>query len=217
MTRADLDGTAMALAVDSLMSSNDGRWHVVLPLRPAATGATDIPVEQVRQALEGTGAVFIDLKAEFETLYAGYLQQAVYLALGGVLAITVMLAFAMRSWTRLWRMMLTLAMTVTIVMATLHALGTELNLLHLIGLLLIVAVGSNYTLFFDQIDADGGLAVDVWSSMSVAVVTTVIGFGALAVSHVPVLKAMGVTVAPGVVIALMLSAAFIVPRREAAV
>lgn len=216
MTRADLDGTAMALAVDSLMSSNDGQWHVVLPLRPAATGVTDIPVDQVRQALEGTGAVFIDLKAEFETLYAGYLQQAVYLALGGVLAITVMLAFAMRSWTRLWRMMLTLAMTVTIVMATLHALGTELNLLHLIGLLLIVAVGSNYTLFFDQIDADGGLAVDVWSSMSVAVVTTVIGFGALAVSHVPVLKAMGVTVAPGVVIVLVLSAAFIVPRRKAA-
>ena len=71
------------------------------------------------------------------------------------------------------------------------------------------------TLFFDQIDADGGLAVDVWSSMSVAVVTTVIGFGALAVSNVPVLKAMGTTVAPGVVIALLLSAAFIVSRREA--
>ena len=216
MTRADLDGTAMALAVDSLMSSNDGQWHIVLPLRPAATGAPDIPVAQVRQALEGTGAAFIDLKQEFETMYAGYLQQAVYLALGGVLAITVMLAFAMRSWTRLWRMMLTLAMTVIIVMAALHALGTELNLLHLIGLLLIVAVGSNYTLFFDQIDADGELAVDVWSSMSVAVVTTVIGFGALAVSNVPVLKAMGATVAPGVVIALVLSAAFIVPRRKAA-
>src|SRR5690606_18071158 len=160
--------------------------------------------------------VFIDLKEEFEALYAGYLQQAVYLALGGVLAITVMLAFAMRSWVRLSRMMLTLIMTVIIVMASLHALGTELNLLHLIGLLLIVAVGSNYTLFFDQIDADGGLAVDVWSSMSVAVVTTVIGFGALAASTVPVLKAMGTTVAPGVVVALLLSAAFIVPRRESA-
>ena len=216
VTRADLEGTAMSLAVDSMMSQADGRWNIVLPLRPAATGSPDIPAEAVRGALEGSGAVFIDLKEEFEALYAGYLQQAVYLALGGVLAITVMLAFAMRSWVRLSRMMLTLIMTVIIVMASLHALGTELNLLHLIGLLLIVAVGSNYTLFFDQIDADGGLAVDVWSSMSVAVVTTVIGFGALAASTVPVLKAMGTTVAPGVVVALLLSAAFIVPRRESA-
>lgn len=216
ITRADLDGTAMSLAVDAMMSQADGQWNIVLPLRPASTGSPDIPADAVRQALEGTGAVFIDLKQEFETLYAGYLQQAVFLALGGVLAVTAMLAFAMRSWVRLSRMMLTLVMTVIIVMAALHALGTELNLLHLIGLLLIVAVGSNYTLFFDQIDTDGGLAVDVWSSMSVAVVTTVIGFGALAVSNVPVLKAMGTTVVPGVVIALLLSAAFIVPRREAA-
>ncbi|MFA7556909.1 MAG: MMPL family transporter [Hydrogenophaga sp.] len=213
MTRADLAGTAMSLAVDAMMSQADGQWNIVLPLRPPATGSPDIPADAVRQALAGTGAVFIDLKLEFETLYADYLQQAVYLALGGVLAITAMLAFAMRSWVRIGRMVLTLAMTVIMVMAALHALGTELNLLHLIGLLLIVAVGSNYTLFFDQIDADGGLAVDVWSSMSVAVVTTVIGFGALAASTAPVLKAMGTTVAPGVVIALLLAAAFIVPRQ----
>ncbi len=216
LARPDLEGTAMALAVDSMMSQGaDGRWNIVMPLRPTVSGGADIPVDAVRQALEGTDALFIDLKQEFETLYAGYLQQAVVLALGGVFAITAMLAVTMRSWLRLTRMMATLVMTVAIVMAVLHALGTELNLLHLIGLLLIVAVGSNYTLFFDQIDADGGLAVDVWSSMSVAVVTTVIGFGALATSNVPVLKAMGTTVAPGVVIALLLSAAFIAPRREA--
>jgi predicted exporter len=43
----------------------------------------------------------------------------------------------------------------------------------------------------------------------VANLTTVIGFGTLALSSVPVLRAIGVTVGPGALLALLLSAAFI--------
>jgi predicted exporter len=39
-------------------------------------------------------------------------------------------------------------------------------------------------------------------------IATVLGFGLLAFSTVPVLQAMGLTVAPGVVLALMFSAIF---------
>ncbi|MFP5468027.1 MAG: MMPL family transporter, partial [Gammaproteobacteria bacterium] len=219
LQRADLDGTAMALALDSLMSrSEDGSWSIVLPLRPTilADGQpADIDGARVRQALEGTSAVFIDLKGEFETLYADYLGQAIALSLAGVVLITLMLAVTLRSLQRLVRMMLPLFMTVVLLMAGLHLGGTAINMLHLVGLLMVVAVGSNYTLFFDTIDADGGLAPDVWSSMTVAVVTTLIGFGALAVSHVPVLRSIGGVVAPGVLIVLVLAAAFITPRQEA--
>jgi predicted exporter len=212
LTRTDLDGSALALAVDAMMSSSQDGWSIVMPLRPAGNGMVDIPADRVRDALAGTGATFVDLKDEFEALYTGYLRQAVYLALAGVLAIAAMLALAMRSWHRMARMMLTLLMAVVIVMAGLHASGTPLTLLHLIGLLLIVAVGSNYTLFFDGMDGSHGMAIDVWSSMGVAMVTTVIGFGALAASDAPVLRALGTTVAPGVVVALLLAAAYTMPR-----
>lgn len=216
LQRSDLDGTAMALAVDSLMSQSGDQWSIVLPLRPTVLDdgqPSDIDGARVRQALDGTSAVFIDLKAEFESLYADYLGQAIALSLAGVALITLMLAFTLRSLRRLVRMMLPLFMTVVLLMAGLHLGGSSINMLHLVGLLMVVAVGSNYTLFFDTMDEDGGLAPDVWSSMTVAVVTTLIGFGALAVSHVPVLRSIGGVVAPGVVIVLVLAAAFITPRR----
>jgi predicted exporter len=90
----------------------------------------------------------------------------------------------------------------------LHALvGSRLNILHLVGMLLIVAVGSNYALFFDQ----GGARRDAeriatLSSLVLASTTTVIGFGVLAFSKVPVLQAIGATVGPGAVLALVFSA-----------
>lgn len=215
LTRADLDGTAMAMAVDALMNRTpDGRWNAVLPLRPPHDAAeTEVPVERLGQALAGTGAVLVDLKGEFEGIYASYLDQAMGLSLGGVLAVIALLAFTLRSLRRLARVVTPLLLAVALVAATMHATGTPLHLMHLVGLLLIVAIGSNYALFFDQVQEEGGLTPDLWLSMSVAVLTTVIGFGALAVSHVPVLRAMGVTVAPGVLLTLLLSAAFMPPPR----
>jgi predicted exporter len=71
---------------------------------------------------------------------------------------------------------------------------------------LIVAVGSNYALFFDrptQLDASHQRML---ASLLIANATTVIGFGVLAFSHVPVLHALGATVAPGAWLALIFSA-----------
>ena len=50
--------------------------------------------------------------------------------------------------------------------------------------------------------------------MGLANLTTTIGFGTLGLSSVPVLHAVGVTVGPGAVLALLLSAVF-VPRGTA--
>ena len=213
LTRADLDGTALALAVDSLLARGEEGWSVVMPLHPVSrSDDAEMPVAALRQALADTGAVVIDLKGEFERMYDSYLGQAVWLSLGGVLAITALLAFSLRSGVRLARVLLTQAVTVALVMAGLHLAGLRLHLLHLVGLLLVVAVGSNYALFFDRIQADGELAPDVWLSMSVAVLTTAIGFGVLAISRVPVLQALGITVAPGVLLAMVVSAALILGR-----
>ncbi len=212
----DLDGTALALAVNALLSHNAQGFSAMLPLHPP-TGSADaeIPVQALRQALAGSAAVVIDLKGEFEQMYSDYLRQAIWLSLGGVAAITLLLAFTLRDPRRLGRVLLTLGVTVLLVVAGLHLLGVRLHLLHLVGLLLVVAVGSNYALFFDQIQMDGGLSPDVWLSMGSAVLTTAIGFGALALSRVPVLQALGSTVAPGVLLAMLVAAALIPPARRA--
>jgi predicted exporter len=84
-------------------------------------------------------------------------------------------------------------------------------------MLLLVAVGSNYALYFDRRLPDpagtGGLAPGTLASLFLANLTTVIGFGILAFSQVPVLRAIGITVGPGAVLALLF-AAMLAPRRQ---
>lgn len=164
-----------------------------------------------RQVWNRALTLVIDLKGEFEQMYGDYLRQAIGLSLAGVAVIALLLATQLRAPRRLARVLLTMAVTVVLVVAGLHLLGVRLHLLHLVGLLLVVAVGSNYALFFDQVQTEGGLSPDVWLSMGTAVLTTAIGFGALALSRVPVLQALGSTVAPGVVLALIVAAALILP------
>ena len=214
--RADLDGSALALAVDSmLMPGPDGGWSVMMPLH-AIVGASDgdLPVSQLRAALVGTGAIFVDMKTEFNALYRGYVNEAVKLSLLGVVAIVLLLAFSLRSLARLLRVFWALTLTVAGVIALLHVAGERLHLLHLVGMLLIVAVGSNYALFFDR--AAGGDRLDAVTlmSMGVATLTTAIGFGTLALSSVPVLHAIGMTVGPGALLGLFLSAVLVYPAGE---
>ena len=83
----------------------------------------------------------------------------------------------------------------------------------LVGLLLVVAVGSNYALFFDRADPDAPISPRTLASMLFANLTTVAGFGVLAFSSVSLLQALGITVAPGVMLALAYSAIFARPWR----
>jgi len=62
-------------------------------------------------------------------------------------------------------------------------------------------------LFFDKRVAPNGTErLQMLASLVLASSTTVIGFGVLAFSRVPVLQAIGATVGPGAVLALLFSA-----------
>lgn len=214
ITRDEFEGSALALAVDSLLIEGAGGWSALLPLRPVGgEGGVDIPVDAVRDALAGSGVLFVDLKGEFDTLYGDYIREAVWLSAAGFLAIVALLAVTLRAPRRLAAVLLPLVLAVVIVIAGLHAAGERLHLLHLVGMLLIVAVGSNYALFFDRLAETATPDSRTVTSMAVAATTTVAGFGTLALSSVPVLHAVGVTVGPGALLALALSAIFATPRK----
>jgi predicted exporter len=215
LRRADLEGTALGVALDSLLLRRAGGWQALLPLRAPASGpaAFAIDAARVRAALAGSGALFLDLKAEADALYAGYLREAIALSAAGVAAVLLLLIIALRSAGRVWRVAAPLAAAVLLTAALLTAAGQALNLLHLVGFLLVVAIGSNYTLFFDR--GGGAPAANVLASLALANATTVIGFGVLASSSVPVLRAIGSTVALGTLLALLFAALLSAPRADA--
>ncbi|MEO8653037.1 MAG: MMPL family transporter [Ramlibacter sp.] len=205
----DLEHTSMAMALQALLVERNGQWSALLPLN-APPGA-DIRADRIRAALGATGlpdVLFVDMKSESDRLYSGYLHEAGLLSLGGLVAIVALLMLVIRSPTRVVRVVAPLAAAVVTVTAALVASGQQLIILHLVGLLLVVAVGSNYALFLDQSDPGTAISPRTLASMLFANLTTVAGFGVLAFSNVSLLQAMGVTVAPGVVLALVYSAIF---------
>lgn len=221
---ADLEHTSMAMAVDALLIRQGGHWSALLPL--TAPKGAGINASRIRAALSATGlpdVLFVDMKAESDQLYSGYLHEAILLSLSGLLAIIGLLLLALRSPMRVVRVIAPLAAAVITVTAGLAVFGQQLIILHLVGLLLVVAVGSNYALFFDRADhppppRGGTLAAPepidhiisprTLASMLFASLTTVAGFGLLSFSSVSILQAMGATVAPGVILALIYSAIF---------
>jgi len=213
--RADLESTSLAAGVDALLVRQGESWRALLPLRAPRTGADPyaIDVEAVAHAIRGVAtpgveANVLDFKHESDALYASYLAEALRLSLCGFAAIVVLLLVALRSAARLLRVIGPLVLAVLVVMMGFALVGRALTILHLIGLLLVIAVGSNYALFFDrELPSDDPDAVArMLASLLIANLTTVIAFGVLSFSAVPVLAALGSTVAPGALLALLFSA-----------
>jgi predicted exporter len=215
VTVQDLQGTSLRAGFDALILHERGRWNALLPLH-AADPAQPIDTARVKAALQAADLQetrVLDLKQESDALYASYLSEAIRLSLAGMLAILVLLLIALRSPLRVARVLAPLLLAVLTVAAGLSLSGVQLTILHLVGMLLIVAVGSNYALFFDRqagVHQAGSESLTL-ASLIIANASTVIGFGLLSFSQVPVLVALGTTVAPGAFLALLFAAVLAQP------
>ena len=223
LTRQDLDGTASALLHDSLLVERGRDVLVLLPLRPRNDTPSEpsVDIQRVDTALKAAGLAgitVIDLLAETNALFDSYLQEALLFSGLGCLAILLILLFMLRSVPRALRVALPLACAVIGVTGTLLLAGTSLTILHLVGLLLVVAIGSNYALFFDSSNSGGTLQEQRQTLVSLVTANlTIVGtFGMLAISSVPVLAILGNTVGLGTVLALVFSAVLAHPKPAAA-
>ncbi|WP_322039713.1 MMPL family transporter [Burkholderia diffusa] len=224
ITRADLRGTSMALAVDALLTERAGRWSAMLPLRApdaarsaSAASAPALAAAPIRAAVARAGvpdALFVDMKAEADRLYVNYVHEDIRLSLAGFAVIAVLLLIALRSPRRVVRALAPLVAAVLVVTAGFALAGVPLTILHLVGMLLIVAVGSNYALFFCKRDDAQPVTPYTLVSLLIANLATVAGFGLLALSRVPLLETFGLTVGPGAMLALAF-AAILAPRAAA--
>ncbi len=196
--------------------ANRAPFTALLPLQAAGgpgAGPHDAAAfaAELAKALEGLpGTQVLDIKVELDSLYQRYLREALWQAGLGAMAVVALVGAALRDVRRTLAVCQPLALAVVIALAGLALAGANLGILHLVGLLLVVAVGSNYALFFDQsFEAAGGLAdPDTLASLLLANLTTVASFGLLAFSKIPALSAIGQVVAPGALLALLLAATF---------
>lgn len=211
LQRKDLEGTSAALLLDSMLVKRSHDYLVLMPLRSADSGL-DYPIDtdRVQTALQATELpriVVIDLLEESTSLFENYRNEVLHLSGMGCLVIFVLLLAALKSATRALKVEAPLVCAVLCVTAVILAGGTQLSILHLVGLLLVAAIGSNYALFFES-GGQSRTAQDhrqMQISLVVANFTTVGSFGILGLSNIPVLSAIGTTVSLGAFFALIFS------------
>lgn len=204
LDRGVLTGTSWALRLDSLLFENGGNtWTSLLSLR----GVTDsAPIAQAVTPLGIKDVIFVDLKAESDRLLVTYRHEALMLALIGSLVILVLLAAALRSPLRILLVAAPLIGAVLLTTAVLTIGDHRLSIFNLVGLLLTVAVGSNYCIFFERQNWADPQAGRMVASLVLANLCTVIGFGILSFARLPVLHGIGATVAIGAFLSLVLAA-----------
>ena len=227
LTREGLDRTSLSLGVDSLLTQSSkapGQWTALIALQPLVIkgDAQKLNIKTISDALQGITLTadqtlhVIELKTEATDLYKAYLHEAILLTATGFACILILLFTSLRSVARVARVVTPLLASVSIVAAGLVVFKGSLSLLHLVGLLLVIAIGSNYALFFDQRSRINLPQISIFNdhnmlcSLFFANLTTVLGFGLLAFSSVPVMNAIGMTVGAGTFLALVLSAIFAV-------
>ncbi len=219
ITLAQLQGTALAPLVGALLlQRRDGSWAALLPVQFSSTSTSS---DALRPALErNPGVQLLDIKPELDSLYSRYLDQAQTQTALGALGVVLVIGLWLRSWRRLWAVCQPLLLAVVLTLGGLAAFQVPLGILHLVGLLLVVAVGSNYALFFDMLAdqpaagsaQDAEQRRDTLASLLLANLTTVLSFGLIALSSIPALSAIGCVVAPGALLAMLLAAALAKPR-----
>ena len=130
------------------------------------------------------GAALLDIRAESTRLLASYRERALVLWAVGLAIIVALLALHLRSALRVAQVLAPIAGAVAAAAAILLVAGTKLTLFHLVALLLVAGVGSNYALFFEREPPDEDAAARTVFAVAFCAATTALAFGLLAWSQV---------------------------------
>jgi predicted exporter len=207
LTEADLP-PPLALRVQSMLVQSANGWTVLAPLT-AVTNPSGVA------AGLPAGVQLVDLDHESGTLLRVFQGDACKLAGIGSLAILALLLAGLRASGRVAAIAAPLAAAVIVTAALLTWGGGKLSIFMVVGFLLIVAVGSNYCLFFARPERSTETRARAVGAIVLANLCTVSAYGLMSLSRIPVLHDIGMTVAIGTFLSLFFGAILSTPADAA--
>ena len=152
---ADLAGTPLAATVEGLLLQGDA--GVAAEEATAGSAPSDGSTAQgtialvslsgledvgaVARAASEAGGELLDMKAASESLVAEYRGRVLAALAVAALLLAATVWIALRTPRRVARVLLPMALTTLVVLAVLRGLGVELNLFHLVALILAAGLG----------------------------------------------------------------------------
>ena len=194
LTPAEFERSPFGARLASMLVKRDDGWLGLATL----SGVHDAGALNAFAGSTHGGARLLDLKAASESLVIAYRERilrALVLALG-LLGVTVMVA--LKSARRAWHVLAPMSLATLLVLVVERASGISLSLFHLVALTLAAGLGLHYALFFERPVADAAEGRRTLHATIVCVLSALLVFGMQAWSSLPVLRAIGLTVALGV-------------------
>lgn len=190
----DLVGTPLELAVGGLLIEREGDSLALVSLN----GVRD--TEALRDFVAAhPGLSVLDLKAAAESLASAWRSQVLWALAGAGLLLSLTVWAGLRDLRRALRVLLPMALGTALLLAILHGAGVAFTLFHLISLVLAAGLGLDYALFFEHGSGTAASQRRTLHALLVCSASTLLVFALLALSSIPVLRAIGGTVAIGVV------------------
>jgi predicted exporter len=208
LTIEQLRAAGLGARVDSLLRSSGSRRVALVTLG----GVTD--VDALRALAASSSATLLDVREASESLVARQ-RSGILKSLGFAVVLLIgVVALSLRSHARVVRVLAPMAITTLLVMAALSASGVSLTLFHLISLMLVAGLGLDYALFFEHAAHDREEQIRTFHAVLTCSASTFMVFALLATSTLPVLRAIGLPVAIGVVSNFFLSMLLATPRSH---
>lgn len=202
LTPVSLQGTPLYLRLQALLLPTSEAVIGVMPL----VGSRDLPrLSNLLGSAAGEGVWVFDIPRETARMMADFRDDMVRKAGWAVLAIVVLLAAWLRDWRRCLAVLLPVSLAVLVSVVAVLRLGQGMNLFHIVGLLLVTGIGLDYALFFSRKVVSADEQRRTLYGLVICCLSTVTVFALLGLSGIPVLQAIGITVAVGCLAAFLLS------------
>jgi predicted exporter len=195
-----LPDSVLRTRVRALLQEQPQAWFALVPLH-----GLEHPARLHDALAEQAGQVrLLDLKAESELMVSDFRDELLWRVALGVLVMVLLMVVGLRARQAIRLVILPTAATVLCVVAVYNVIGIALSLFHLVALMLVVGISIDYALYLSREEDDSLARARSLHSLLICCLATAAAFGILALSQIPVLRAIGATVASGVILGLVL-------------
>ena len=200
LTLAELRASPLGALASTLVLDLDRRTAVITYLR----GVGD--PEGLRASLADLpGVHFFDQHSFLNEIATQFRTRTLFQIVVGSVCVLLILIARYRDWRRAFAAFLPALLTAILVLSAFALSGTETNLLHAVSLLIVMGMGVDYGIFVvDSVEHPDEMGATLVSCL-LCCLTTLLGFGALAISSHPALRAIGLTTGVGIALSLVLA------------
>ena len=192
-------------------------WRLLWLTLPDGESGVLVPVDGVKNspalrelADKHPGVVWVDRKASFDSLFALY-RTVLTVLLAVALAVIACGAMLRLGWRKGLITLVPSLLSLGCGLAALSATGHPVNLFSLLALVLVLGIGINYTLFFNN---PRGTPLTSMLAITLAMMTTLLTLGMLVFSATQAISSFGIVLVSGIFTAFLLAPLAMPAKKE---